>query len=141
MDARAHSSEPPGGQRLSRAIADALGGGAPRVIWTDGTDEVLVHLDALEVDARDGVLVVVVDLEADDLPRERVSLSFALGERASSPGELVATTTARVDGGVLATRWGAIAQDAVFAALESVRRAPRPAAELDAHIARPGRHA
>ena len=136
---RAHAPDPPTPDSLSHSIAARLGGGAPRIVWTDAGDEVLVHLDGLDAQARDGMLVVRVELEADDVGRERLTLPFALGEDAG--GRLVATAPEVVTGGPLAARWGLIAQDTIFDALAYLRggRAPqRCAAELDAVVARKG---
>jgi hypothetical protein len=126
----------PSRDSLSRSIASHLGHGAPRVVWTDAGDEVLVHLDALQASRRDGVLVVRVDLEADEIGRERVTLAFALGEDASN--QLVATTSETVLGGPLAARWGAILQDAIVDALASLRRdrRGRGVATLDSIVVR-----
>lgn len=129
----------PSRDALSNAIASHLGHGVPRVVWIDAGDEVLVHLDALAASRRDGVLVVRVDLEADEIGRERVTLPFALGEDASR--RLVATTSEAVRGGPLAARWGAILQDAIVDALGSLRRdrRRRGGAALDSIVVRRGR--
>jgi hypothetical protein len=127
----------PSHESLSKALASYLGSGAPRVIWTDEGDDVLVHLDALQVSRRNDLLIVRIDLEADEIGRERLTLPFALGEDANH--RLVATTSDPVAGGPLAARWGMVLQNAIVSALDTLRadRIRYPgAAELDAIVAR-----
>jgi hypothetical protein len=105
------------------------------VIWSDAGDEVLVHLDGLEVHRRDGALVVHVELEADELGRERLTLPFVFGEPRGR--SLIATTSERAGSGPLAARWGAVAQDAVFAAIAAIRDERKHCvSELDALVER-----
>ncbi|HXU63489.1 MAG TPA: hypothetical protein VN962_17445 [Polyangia bacterium] len=102
---------------MDRALAQRLGGGdAPRVIWADAGDEVLVLLDQLKVDVVRGAIAIVAPLQADDLPVEQVVTRFVLGLDAE--GHLTGTTDASpLTGGPLAARWGAALQGALWGAL------------------------
>jgi hypothetical protein len=101
---------------LASALAQRLGDGAARIVWEDGGDAVLVRLDRLTARCRDEQLVVELELAADELGCENLSLRFALGE--DEAGELVAATdSVAAAGGPIAARWWTIAQDAVWAAL------------------------
>jgi hypothetical protein len=110
----------PGSQTaLERALAGRLGGGAPRVVWSETGDEVLVHLDSLKAQAVQGTLVMGIDLEADETPRERVIVRVALGK--DRQGRLVGVTDERPDGkGLLAARWGRSVQDALWSAVVGI---------------------
>lgn len=115
-------------QTLNSALASRLAGtpadGSPAkvnsarsVIWVEKGDEVLVHLDAIHTQILDGMLLVSVDLETDQTGRTPLVLALALG-KANDPAGLVAVTDDLPRGnGLLASRWGKILQDAVWASL------------------------
>ena len=88
-----------------------------KVIWVDGGDEVLVHLDSTQVRLLDRALIVSVDLETDQTGRTPLVVAFALGN-AGDPAGLVATTDELPRGnGQLAARWGRALQAAVWSML------------------------
>jgi hypothetical protein len=98
----------------SRAAGPAPTGG---VVWVDAGDEVLVHLDAAQVRILDQALLVSVDLETDQTGRTPLTVVFALGT-ATDPSGLAATTDEFPRGnGLLAARWGASLQAAVWSSL------------------------
>jgi len=88
------------------------------VIWVDGGDEVLIHLESVQTKMVDsGVLLVSVDLETDQTGRTPLIVRLALPVSGQAAG-LVATTDAFPTGnGLLAARWGTVLQNAVWAAL------------------------
>jgi hypothetical protein len=87
------------------------------VVWVDGGDEVLVHLDAAQVRILDRALLVSVDLETDQTGRTPLTVVLALGN-ATDPSGLVATTDEFPRGhGLLAARWGSALQAAVWSSL------------------------
>jgi hypothetical protein len=89
------------------------------VVWSEAGDEVLVHLDSLKAQAVQGTLVMGVDLEADETPRERVIVRVALGK--DRHGRLVGITDECPDGkGLLAARWGRSVQDALWSAVVGI---------------------
>lgn len=103
---------------LERALRKQLGGSARAVVWVEAGDEVLVHLDSLVLGTVSGALVVRVDLEADDVGRERLVLPFALAlDRAS---RLLAVTETPPHAGVLSLRWRETLQNALLAALNNL---------------------
>lgn len=95
-------------------------GAPPPVVWTDGADEVLVHLPSLRVALRDKLIAVSVDLESDQTGRGTLVMAFAVGG-ARDPAGLIAATEAlpRGDAGLVG-RWGRIVQAAVWGALLAV---------------------
>ena len=96
---------------------DPLPQTAPRaVVWVDGGDEVLVHLDSLATRIVGSAVLVSIDLETDEVPRSSLVVVFALG-RTNKAG-LVATTDALPRGnGLLAARWGVAVREAAWSAL------------------------
>lgn len=87
------------------------------VVWVDRGDEVLIHLNSIRTQIRDRVLMVSVDLETDQTGRTPLVVVFALGN-ASDPAGLIAVTDELPRGnGMLASRWGKILQEALWASL------------------------
>lgn len=108
------------GMRLAGTSADGSlqqGETATSVVWVDGGDEVLVHLDSTQVRLLDRTLLVSVDLESDQTGRTPLVVAFALGDP-NDPAGLVAVTDDLPRGHpLLAARWGHALQDAVWASL------------------------
>jgi hypothetical protein len=108
------------GRRTAAIAATPIAAGAAPlpVIWVDGGDEVLVHLESVQAKMVDGgVLLVSVDLETDQTGRTPLIVRLALPVSGQAAG-LVATTDAVPTGnGLLAARWGTVLQNAVWAAL------------------------
>lgn len=87
------------------------------VIWVNGSNEVLVHLDSTQVRILDGMLLVSVDLECDQTGRTPLVCAFALSNT-SDPSTLVATTDEYPRGdGTLASCWGQQLQQAVWSSI------------------------
>jgi hypothetical protein len=87
------------------------------VIWVDGGDEVVVHLNSTRVRILDRTLLVSVDLETDQTGRTPLIIALALGD-AADPAGLIAVTDAHPRGnGLLAARWGRPLQNAVWASM------------------------
>jgi len=85
------------------------------IVWSSAGDEVVVHLDSLQIRILDGAVVASLDLESDQTGRAPVTVRFALAGQDPAAG-LIATTD-EVPGGhpVLAARWGTAVQEAVWA--------------------------
>jgi len=93
---------------------------ASSVIWVNGSNEVLVHLDSTQVRILDGMLLVSVDLETDQTGRTPLICSFALST-AADPAALLATTDEYPQGdGLLAACWGQQLQQAVWSSILSL---------------------
>jgi hypothetical protein len=110
--------------RLTAATAPAAGAtGAPAataspssVVWVDGGDEVLVHLDSLTTQVVGSTALVSLDLETDQTGRTPLVVAFAMS--ADGTAGLVAATDQLPRGnGVLAARWGAAVREAAWSAL------------------------
>jgi hypothetical protein len=110
--------------RLTGSAADgsAAAVAAPQVVWVDAGDEVLVHLDSIQVRILDRLIVVSVDLETDQTGRAPLIVPFSLGGLRDQAG-LVATTSELAHGHrLLAARWGAVLQSALWAALTGIAK-------------------
>jgi hypothetical protein len=107
------AGKPAGGGTLPPAPA----GPPPRVIWVDAGDEVIVHLDSIQARALDGLLAVSIDLECDQTGRKTLVSVFATG-KPGDPAGLVCTTDELPRGNaLLAGRWGAAVQSALWSSL------------------------
>lgn len=111
-------------KRLAGLPADgsAAAVGGNQVIWVDAGDEVLVHLDSIQVRILKQLIIISIDLETDQTGRAPLIVSIALGSPRDQTG-LVATTHELVRGNrLLAGRWGAILQSAAWAALTGLAK-------------------
>lgn len=108
------------GIRLAGTPADGSAPEGPvsqKVIWVDGGDEALVHLDSTRVRIAGRTLLVSVDLETDQTGRAPVIVAFALSDGKDAAG-LVATTDEVPHGHpLLASRWGACVRASVWNSL------------------------
>lgn len=87
------------------------------VVWVDGGDEALVHLDSVNCRAVGTTLVVSVDLETDETGRAPVIVRFAMG-RPDDPSGLVCATDEVPHGApALVSRWGDAVQAALWSSL------------------------
>ena len=113
---------------LASAFSARLGGtpsdGSPSppssqqaVIWVDRGDEVLVHLDSVRTQIRDGLLLVSVDLETDQTGRTPLVTAFALGNATDTAGLVAVTSDLPQGNGILASRWGKTLREALWSGL------------------------
>ncbi len=106
--------------RLAGTSADAsqlTNVNAATIIWVEHGDEVVVHLDGVQVRLLPNSLLVSVDLETDQTGRTTLVTAFALGA-AGDPAGLTAVTDDLPRGlGTLTARWGKTLQLAVWAAI------------------------
>jgi hypothetical protein len=91
----------------------------PSVVWVDGGDEVLVHLDSVVTQIVGTTVLVSIDLETDQTGRTPLVVAFAL-DPADGPGLIAATDQLPRGNGLLAARWGAAVRNAAWAALLSL---------------------
>jgi hypothetical protein len=92
--------------------------GSPKaVVWVDGSNEVLAHLDSLSIRVLAGAVVVSIDLESDQTGRAPVVVRFALAGASDTAGLIAATDEIAGGHPVLAARWGGAVQNAAWAAL------------------------
>ena len=112
-----------------------------RVVWVDGPDEALVHLDSVAFRVAGGMLIASVDLETDETGRAPVIVRFALGGPDDPDGLVVATDEVAHGRVELVSRWGESVQAALWSALLSLcadharQRGERPAGLALAHDA------
>jgi hypothetical protein len=87
------------------------------IIWVERGDEVVVHLDSIQVRLLAGSLLVSVDMETDQTGRATLVAAFALGGP-GDPAGLTAVTDDLPKGlGSLTARWGKVLQAAIWASL------------------------
>jgi len=87
------------------------------IIWVERGDDVVVHLDSVQVRLLAGSLLVSVDLETDQTGRATLVAAFALGGD-GDPAGLTAVTDDLPKGlGTLTARWGKVLQAAIWASL------------------------
>lgn len=112
---------------------------ARAVVWVEGTDEVVAHLDSLTVAFEDGIVLVAIDLECDETGRATVVVPFAVGHEETS---LLLVTEEEPRGPeVLVRRWGPAVREAAFAALAAlVERHGEERGQLPAGLAAGGGH-
>src|SRR5262249_16552416 len=104
----------------SEPLASAAPSGP--VIWVDHGDEVLVHLESMQIEMQEGLILVSVDMETDQTGRKPLIGSIAVGKTNDGAG-LIGTTDEYPRGnGLLAARWGAVLQDAVWNSLMSLAK-------------------
>ena len=109
---------------IQGALRARLAAGARRVIWVDRGSEVLVHVDSLSLETAEDILIAKLDLEADEVGRGEVMVSFALGLDQSD--RLVAAVQTRpTSTDPLSARWGDVVANALFAALSDLYEASR----------------
>lgn len=90
-----------------------------RVIWVDGGDEVLVHLDSMTTQIVGQTVLIAVDLETDQTGRTPLIVPFAVGTDETA-GLVAATDEFPRGNGLLAARWGSAVQAAAWTALLSL---------------------
>jgi hypothetical protein len=87
------------------------------VVWVDGADEALVHLDSVNSRAVGTTLVMSLDLETDETGRAPMIVRFAMGAP-DDPGGLVCATDEVPNGPAsLVGRWGDAVQAALWSSL------------------------
>lgn len=107
------------GAPATGAVGDATAEQPAAVVWVDSGDEVIVHLDSLQVDAVGSVLLVALDLETDQTGRATIVVPFALADSAEG-GSLMVTEGQPRGPTALVERWGEAVQVAAFQALVSL---------------------
>jgi hypothetical protein len=98
------------------AKARATGATPRMVVWVDGGDEVLAHLDSVRTQIASQVILVSIDLETDQTGRATLVVPFAIG-RDDTAGLVAVTDEFPRGNGLLAARWGAAVQAAAWSAL------------------------
>ena len=105
--------------RLAGTPADgsAASGATPaEVVWVDGGDEVLVHLDGTSTQIVGQTVLVSIDLECDQTGRTPLVVAFALPSTQEA-GLVIATDEYPRGNGLLASRWGPAVQAAAWSAM------------------------
>jgi hypothetical protein len=112
---------------VRQRVAFRLAAGRPnvsKIVWTDGGDELLIHVDALRCSFADGWLVCELELEAGAPGRQKLQCVFFLGRAGEADGARAACTLKPIGAAseAIADRWGRNLQrviwDAVLDAIE-----------------------
>jgi hypothetical protein len=101
----------------SQPVASIAAKPPSQVVWVDAGDEVLVHLDSVAVRIVGRSVLVSVDLDTDQTGRTPLIVSFALGAGRDAAGLVAVTDELPRGNGLLAARWGAHLQAAVWASI------------------------
>ncbi len=88
-----------------------------QVIWVDAGSEVMIHLDSIQTNIVNGMLVVSTDFECDQTGRTPLIAALAMNQGKDAAGLFATTDELPRGNGLLAARWGAIYQNALWAAL------------------------
>jgi hypothetical protein len=104
------------------ALSTAASRPPQRVVWVEHGDEVVVHADSVKVAIHGGALLVSVELECDQTGREPLIVALSLGGVDDGAGLIAMTDELPRGDGVLAARWGAALQHAVWGALVELAR-------------------
>ena len=110
------------GARLAGTPSDgspADNGAAPpdKVVWVEGPDEVLVHLDETNVRVVDRTVYVSVPLETDQTGKTPLVVALAMGAPDDPAGLVCMTDDLPYGEPRLAARWGRTLQTAVWAGM------------------------
>jgi hypothetical protein len=112
---------------LRQRVTFRLAAGRPnvsKIVWTDGGDELLIHLDSLKCAFADGWLVCELELEAGGPGRQKLQCVYFLGRTGDTDGTRAAATLKPIGAAseAIADRWGRNLQrviwDAVLDAIE-----------------------
>lgn len=117
---------------LTNELRTSLAGGDPtttRVVWTDLGDEVLVHLDSLAVEVRDGAIHASLDLDSDQTGRQTLTVPFAVGDRREDGAAVALTEDLPTGHAGLAARWGRSVQAALWSGVLDMARTRAEVAE------------
>ena len=122
----------PAGELLKRMQQRLAGGDVhKKVVWQDGRQQVLLHLDSLRIRAVDGWLLCNLDLETDPTKRQLLQFVYFLGQAGDADGlhASASINAATIPSSQLADRWGPDVQrllwdavlDGIAAAVQHVR--------------------
>lgn len=128
---------------LVTAVRDALTGpahrGQPAVVWSDRDSEILLLLERLQVKTLNNTVVVAVETESAEFGVAPLIVRFVFGA-ADDPAPLVAATDEDALGHpAVASRWGGLLRDVVWAAIVrlsvagAAQRGLRPSAIVAEH--------
>jgi hypothetical protein len=103
-----------------------------RVVWVDGEDEALVHLDSITARTVGTTLLMSIDLETDETGRAPVIVRFAMGGPDDPGGLHVVTDEVPHGPAALVSRWGAAVQAALWGGVVTLaaKHAAQKGAEL-----------
>jgi hypothetical protein len=79
------------------AAAARSSAGADRILWDDGENRLLVHASDVRTEIDDGVIVVRIPVQCDQVKKAEVQVAFAVGS-AKQPAGMIAATEARPRG-------------------------------------------
>jgi hypothetical protein len=101
----------------SRALSNSPSG---PVVWVDRGDEVLVHLESMQVLIQGTSILISVDLETDQTGRQPLVVVFSLGGGGDTAGLMATTDELPRGNALLAARWGRQLQQALWASFINV---------------------
>jgi hypothetical protein len=118
--------------QLHRAVIQSLGGGS--VIWEDADSEAIVLLDEIRLALRPGLILIDLPMMTDQTGRASLVVALSIGTDAPTAA-LTALTESQPRGEAsLASRWGRLAQDALWDAVLDAGQSALRAAETGAGL-------
>jgi hypothetical protein len=122
---------------LQRQLASG-GAATDALVWTDGDSEVVVYPSQSKVVLQPGLILVEVRLAADQSGTTPVALviPISVGQSAEDAALIGVTEDVPRGNALLASRWGAVVQNAVWHALVQVgeEKAPVVAGRTTPHV-------
>jgi len=78
----------------------------PQVVWSDGTNELLVNIADMTVKTTDGLILVKIPVSCEEMGRKSVLVTFATGSPENPAGLLFATDTVPEGPSEIVEIWG-----------------------------------
>lgn len=83
-------------KRVVRLVLDLPRGSNPRVVWTEGDSELLIHSDRVKISASSGVVTITVAVECDQTRRIDIPIPIGVGTQ-NAPSGLVMSAFSDID--------------------------------------------
>lgn len=107
-----------------RLVADLPAGSPPRVVWTQGSSELLVHTSTISIACAPGLVTIGLRVACDQLAEPTtLSVPFAVGTRQAPAGLVMHTFTRLAGPAVVTERWSEAVTAFAWEALVELARA------------------
>lgn len=88
-----------------RFVADIAADSPPSVVWVQGEHELLVHTDEITLSCASGLVTITLAVECDQVPKDVVTIPFAVGTAQLPSGLVMATFTRPTGPGAVVDAW------------------------------------
>ena len=79
---------------------------SPQVVWSDGTNELMVDIARISVGTMDGLVMVKIPVSCEETDRQTILVTFATGSPAKPAGLIFATDTVPTGPPEIVEIWG-----------------------------------